>query len=82
MALLGLTSNTSRPAFAAMTADIVPPADRVRAFSLNYWAINLGFAIAPALGGVLATSGYLTLFLVDEFNERLVSETAGRTFAT
>lgn len=65
VALLGLTSNTSRPAFAAMTADIVPPADRVRAFSLNYWAINLGFAIAPALAGLLATSGYLALFLVD-----------------
>lgn len=65
VALLGLTSNTSRPAFAAMTADIVAPADRVRAFSLNYWAINLGFAVAPALAGLLATSGYLTLFLVD-----------------
>ena len=63
--LLGLTSNTSRPAFSAMTTDIVAPADRVRAFSLNYWAINLGFAIAPVLGGVLASSGYLTLFLAD-----------------
>jgi MFS family permease len=63
--LLGLTSNTSRPAFSAMTTDIVAPRDRVRAFSLNYWAINLGFAIAPVLGGVLASSGYLTLFLVD-----------------
>jgi MFS family permease len=63
--LLGLTSNTSRPAFSAMTTDIVAPADRIRAFSLNYWAINLGFAIAPVLGGVLASSGYLTLFLAD-----------------
>ena len=52
--LLGLTSNTSRPAFSAMTTDIVAPEDRVRAFSLNYWAINLGFAIAPVLGGLLA----------------------------
>lgn len=65
VALLGLTSNTARPAFAAMMADIVPPEDRVRAFSLNYWAVNLGFAIAPALAGLLAASGYLTLFLVD-----------------
>jgi len=63
--LLGLTSNTSRPAFSAMTTDIVAPEDRIRAFSLNYWAINLGFAIAPVLGGVLAASGYLTLFLAD-----------------
>jgi MFS family permease len=63
--LLGLTSNTSRPAFSAMTTDIVAADDRVRAFSLNYWAINLGFAIAPVLGGLLAKSGYLSLFLVD-----------------
>lgn len=63
--LFGLTSNSSRPAFAAMMADIVAPADRVRAFSLNYWAINLGFAVAPALAGLLASSGYLTLFVVD-----------------
>ena len=63
--LLGMTSNAARPAFSAMMTDIVPPEDRVRAFSLNYWAINLGFAIAPVLGGLLAASGYLTLFLVD-----------------
>ena len=48
-----------------MMADIVPPADRVRAFSLNYWAINLGFAVAAILAGLLASTGYLTLFLVD-----------------
>jgi MFS family permease len=63
--LLGLTSNTARPAFSAMMTDIVSAEDRVRAFSLNYWAINLGFAIAPVLGGLLAKSGYLALFLVD-----------------
>jgi MFS family permease len=63
--LLGLTSNTARPALSAMMTDIVPADDRVRAFSLNYWAVNLGFAIAPALGGLLAKSGYLSLFLVD-----------------
>jgi MFS family permease len=63
--LLGLTSNTSRPAFSAMMTDLVAPEDRVRAFSLNYWAINLGFAIAPVLGGLLARSGYLSLFVVD-----------------
>ncbi len=65
VAVLGLTSNASRPAFSAMMTDIVAPRDRVRAFSLNYWAINLGFAIAPVLGGLLARSGYVTLFLVD-----------------
>jgi MFS family permease len=48
-----------------MMADLVPPADRVRAFSLHYWAVNLGFAVAAVLAGLLASSGYRTLFLVD-----------------
>lgn len=64
-ALFGLFSNASRPAYSAMMADIVAPADRMRAFSLHYWAVNLGFAVAAVLGGLLASSGYLTLFLVD-----------------
>ena len=63
--LLGLTSNAARPAFAAMVADVVPPADRVRAFGLNYWAINLGFATAAVVGGLLASTGYRTLFIGD-----------------
>ncbi|KAF4406643.1 MFS transporter [Streptomyces lycii] len=61
--LVGVTSNASRPAVQAMMADIVAPEDRVRAFSLNYWAINLGFAISSAAAGLIAAHGYLTLFL-------------------
>lgn len=64
-ALFGFTSNATRPALSAMMADVVPPRDRVRAFSLQYWAVNLGFAIAAVLAGLFASSGYLTLFLVD-----------------
>lgn len=63
--LLGLTSNAARPAFSAMVADVVAPADRVRAFGLNYWAINLGFATAAVVGGLLAATGYRTLFIGD-----------------
>lgn len=63
--LFGFFSNATRPAYSAMMADIVPPADRVRAFSLHYWAVNLGFATAAILGGLLASSGYRTLFLLD-----------------
>ncbi|MFC9226367.1 MDR family MFS transporter [Streptomyces hygroscopicus] len=63
--LVGMTSNASRPAVQAMIADIVAPEDRVRAFSLNYWAINLGFAVSAAAAGLIARHGYLTLFLAD-----------------
>ncbi|WP_330175080.1 MFS transporter [Streptomyces sp. NBC_01498] len=61
--LVGLTSNASRPAVQAMMADIVKPEDRVRAFSLNYWAINLGFAISSAAAGFVAEYSYLAGFL-------------------
>ncbi len=61
--LVGMASNASRPAVQAMMADIVPPADRVRAFSLNYWAINLGFAVSAAGAGFVAEYSYLAGFL-------------------
>lgn len=61
--LVGMTSNASRPAVQAMMADIVKPEDRVRAFSLNYWAINLGFAVSAGVAGFIAEYSYLAGFL-------------------
>ncbi|MFI8389199.1 MDR family MFS transporter [Streptomyces sp. NPDC085540] len=61
--LVGMTSNASRPAVAAMMADIVRPEDRVRAFALNYWALNLGFAISAMAAGLIAEYSYLAGFL-------------------
>ncbi|MFJ9035044.1 MDR family MFS transporter [Streptomyces sp. NPDC102406] len=61
----GLASNASRPAIQAMMADIVRPEDRVRAFSLNYWAINLGFAISSVYAGFLVAHSYTLGFLVE-----------------
>ncbi|MFF0216451.1 MDR family MFS transporter [Streptomyces vinaceus] len=61
--LVGLTSNASRPAVQAMMADIVRPEDRVRAFALNYWAINLGFAVSATVAGFVAEYSYLAGFL-------------------
>ncbi|WP_055587280.1 MDR family MFS transporter [Peterkaempfera griseoplana] len=63
--LLGLTSNASRPAVSAIMADLVAPEDRVRAFSLNYWAVNIGFGVSAAVAGLVAAHGYLLLFLAD-----------------
>ncbi|MEU5402787.1 MFS transporter [Streptomyces sp. NPDC005963] len=61
--VVGAATNASRPAVQAMMADIVAPKDRVRAFSLNYWAINLGFAISAAAAGFIAEYSYLVGFL-------------------
>ncbi|MFI5885320.1 MDR family MFS transporter [Streptomyces sp. NPDC051554] len=63
--LVGAASNASRPAVQAMMADIVRPEDRVRAFSLNYWAINLGFAISSMAAGFIAEVSYRAGFLLE-----------------
>lgn len=63
--LLGFIMNTSRPGMKAAVADLVPPEARVRAYGMNYWAINLGAAIAPILAGLLADQNYRYLFYGD-----------------
>ncbi|GIG85456.1 MDR family MFS transporter [Plantactinospora endophytica] len=63
--LLGMFAEAARPAFGAMMVDVVPERDRLRAFTLNYWAINLGFACAAILAGLAAEANYLLLFVVD-----------------
>ncbi|MET9867762.1 MFS transporter [Streptomyces sp. NPDC006386] len=63
--LVGMASNASRPAVQAMMADIVRPEDRIRAFSLNYWAINLGFAVSSMAAGFIAEASYVAGFLIE-----------------
>ncbi|MET7682665.1 MFS transporter [Streptomyces sp. NPDC005423] len=63
--LVGMASSASRPAVQAMMADIVRPEDRVRAFSLNYWAINLGFAVSSLSAGFVAGYSYRAGFLIE-----------------
>lgn len=64
-ALLGFCSNLFRPAQQATVADLVPPADRTRAYGYIYWAINLGFAAAAMLGGFMAERNFMLLFVAD-----------------
>jgi MFS family permease len=64
-AALGLCAEMARPAFSALLLDLVPERDRLRAFTLNYWAINLGFACSAVLAGLAASVNYLLLFTVD-----------------
>ncbi|HEX2879342.1 MAG TPA: MFS transporter [Polyangiaceae bacterium] len=63
--LLGALYELWRPPANAAVADVVPIEDRQRAFVLKYWALNLGFAIGASLGGLLATKGYIWLFVGD-----------------
>ena len=63
--LVAMLGECYRPAMQAAIADLVPPADRVRAFGILYWVINLGFSIGLVLGGVLASRSFLLLFVGD-----------------
>lgn len=62
---VGFFTDLQRPAVGAAIADLVPPESRTRAYGYNYWAINLGAAIAPVVAGLLARYTYLALFLGD-----------------
>ena len=63
--LMGWVAELYRPAVSAATADLVPAQDRPRAFAHLYWVNNLGFAIAPTLGGLVASMNYTAIFVVD-----------------
>ena len=62
---LGFLGELYRPAAAAMVADVVRPEDRARAYSLTYWAANLGVAFALPFAGFVANRSYGALFVAD-----------------
>jgi len=63
--LLSLISESLRPANASSVSFYAKPENITRAFSLNRMAVNLGFSIGPALGGVIAAISFSLLFVVD-----------------
>jgi predicted MFS family arabinose efflux permease len=54
-----------RPANSAAIAAYSTESNRTRCYSLNRLAINLGWAIGPAIGGILASISYHLLFWAD-----------------
>ncbi|SCE75901.1 Predicted arabinose efflux permease, MFS family [Micromonospora viridifaciens] len=64
-ALIGVVHSMPSPAFVAAIVDVVPEERRSRAFNLQFWAFNLGMAVASLLAGVLAEASFVALFLVD-----------------
>jgi MFS family permease len=63
--LLATVNEAFRPANASALSEFCPPQIRPRGFALNRQAINLGIAVGPALGGVLAMYDYHLLFWAD-----------------
>lgn len=57
-----IVSETFRPANSVAITKYARPENITRAFSLNRMAVNLGFSIGPALGGILSAISYNFLF--------------------
>ena len=57
-----IVSETFRPANSVAITKYAKPENITRAFSLNRMAVNLGFSIGPALGGILSAISYEFLF--------------------
>ncbi|UFH33992.1 MFS transporter [Chryseobacterium sp. C-71] len=60
--LQSIVSDSFRPANSVAITKYAKPENITRAFSLNRMAVNLGFSIGPALGGILSAISYDFLF--------------------
>jgi predicted MFS family arabinose efflux permease len=63
--LLSLVNEAFRPANSTAIAHYSKEENRTRSYSLNRLAINLGWAVGGAIGGILASINYHLLFWVD-----------------
>lgn len=61
----GATQQLYPPASSAVIADVVPVADRERAYGLIYWALNLGLTIGYVVGGIVPERWIWLLFVAD-----------------
>lgn len=58
-------SEMFRPANSVAITKYAKPENITRAFSLNRMAVNLGFSVGPAMGGMLAAISYSLLFYIN-----------------
>jgi len=63
--LLSVVNEAFRPANSTAIASYSKEENRTRSYSLNRLAINLGWAVGGAIGGILASINYHLLFWVD-----------------
>lgn len=63
--LFGLAGELYRPAASALIADLTTPEQRIYAFAGYRMAINAGFMLGPAIGGMLSQAHPMWLFAGD-----------------
>ncbi|NSL87461.1 MDR family MFS transporter [Chitinophaga solisilvae] len=65
--IMSSVGDAFRPANSIAIAAYSSVENRTRSYSLNRLAVNLGWSVGPALGGLLASISYQLLFWVDGF---------------
>jgi len=63
--IAGFAAELYRPAASALIGDLVTPEQRITAFAMYRFAINLGWAAGPATAGFLADRSFFSLFVCD-----------------
>lgn len=71
--ILALLNEAFRPANTVAIAHYSKEQNRTRSYSLNRLAVNMGWAVGGALGGILASFNYSLLFWVDGFSNLLAA---------
>jgi predicted MFS family arabinose efflux permease len=74
--VLSVITETFRPANSVSINAYALPQNITRSFSLNRMAVNLGFSIGPALGGLLAAISFKLLF----YGNGITAAIAGSVF--
>lgn len=74
----GLASELFRPASSALIAELAPAEHRLTAFALNRLAVNAGFALGPAVGGILAHISFHWIFVGNALADLLYGVLAWR----
>jgi len=64
-ALLALIGDAARPASMSLFGELAPEGQGKAAFALQRLAVNLGMAVGPVVGGMLAERWFAALFYVD-----------------
>lgn len=63
-AALSMSAASFGPVGKAMLSDVLPDDKRVKWFSYQYLALNIGFAVGPLVGGFAGLSGGRSAFLI------------------
>jgi MFS family permease len=71
--LVGLFTSIGGPAANAMVADLLPQEQRAEGFGIVRVGANLAWIIGPTIGGLLASTSFLSLFIADSVASTLTA---------